>query len=89
MTDEHIINVIDDTINLLKRQKADIEYWKNKYLNLWCEPNSDIQKIKAEVIKRFAERLKAVSHPYADTQMVFVLQIDNLVAEMTEEKANG
>ena len=41
--------------------------------------------VKAEAVKEFAERLKAVSHPYADTQMVFELQIDNLVKEMVGE----
>jgi hypothetical protein len=45
--------------------------------------HKELFKAKSEAIKEFAERLKAVSHPYADTQMVFELQIDNLVKEMT------
>ena len=44
-----------------------------------------IDDIQAEAVKEFAERLKAVSHPYADTQMVFELQIDNLVKEIVGE----
>ena len=45
-----------------------------------------LQTAKAESIKEFAKRLKAVSHPYADTQIVFELQIDNLVKEMVGDK---
>lgn len=44
-----------------------------------------LHDISAEAIKEFAERLIAVSHPYADTQIVFELQIDNLVKEMMEK----
>ena len=41
-------------------------------------------KVKFEAIKEFAERLKAISHPYAPahTQVIFESQIDNLVKEM-------
>ena len=89
-----LINRQNAEIDILIRKKEtlrdeicaaheEVDKWKNKYLDMWCEPDSDIHKIKAEAIKKFAERLKAVSHPYMDTQMVFVLQIDNLVAEMT------
>ena len=39
----------------------------------------------AEAYKEFADRLKAVSHPYADTQIVFELQIDNLLKELVGE----
>ena len=37
---------------------------------------------KAEARKEFADRLIAISHPYADTQMVFEIQIKNLLKEM-------
>ena len=50
---------------------------------LFCEA---INHAKSESIKEFAERLKAVSHPYADTQIVFELQIDNLVKEMVGDE---
>jgi hypothetical protein len=57
---------------------------------LWSKHYEDIfetgkEIIKAEAYKEFAERLKAVSHPYADTQMVFELQIDNLLKELIGE----
>lgn len=41
-----------------------------------------VEQIKSEAVKEFADRLIAVSHPYADTQMVFEIQIKNLVKEM-------
>ncbi|MBQ2968697.1 MAG: hypothetical protein IJE10_11345 [Clostridia bacterium] len=40
------------------------------------------RNIESEARKEFAERLKAISHPYGDTQKVFELQIDNLLKEM-------
>lgn len=53
-----------------------MEMYVNDYIQECCE------EAQAEAVKEFAERLKAVSHPYANTQMVFELQIDNLVKEM-------
>lgn len=64
--------------------KAEVEQWKDKYQSLWCEPDTFLHRVKSRAIQEFAERLKAISHPYGDTQMVFELQIDNLVKEMTE-----
>lgn len=46
---------------LIDYQKAEIEQWKeeaNKYQNLWCIAVDDIEKVKSEAIKEFAERLK-------------------------------
>lgn len=71
-------NFAEDEIKNLKKDK----YKLQKALN----QSEDYRVIaKAEAIEEFAERLKAVSHPYADTQMVFELQIDNLLKEMVGE----
>lgn len=47
-----------ESIDLINRQQAEIEQWKeeaNRYQTLWCE---DVQFARAEAIKEFAERLK-------------------------------
>ena len=49
------------TIDLITRQQAEIEQWKEeatKYQNLWCTSVDDIEKVKAKAVKDFAERLK-------------------------------
>lgn len=74
--------LIEQALDLINRQQAEIERLKGWQDLLKAEKHS---LIKAEAVKEFAERLKAVSHPYADTQMVFELQIDNLVKEMVGE----
>lgn len=47
---------IKATLDLINRQKAEIEQWKeeaNRYQTLWCE---DVQIARAEAIKEFAEK---------------------------------
>ena len=73
---------------VINRQKAEIERLEIALSNE--EAQSRVmgrlyKQAKSEAIKEFAERLKAISHPYGNTQMVFELQIDNLVNEMCGE----
>lgn len=79
---------LNDEISELK---AEIERLKDIAKNTLSESVrlcDCILNVKTKAIKEFAERLKAISHPYGDTQMVFELQIDNLVKEMTEGDSN-
>lgn len=77
-----------DLLDLINRlQEENENYSKNNQ-----QMTSDILALykalktaKTSAYKEFAERLKAVSHPYADTQMVFEVQIDNLLKEMVGE----
>ena len=64
--------------DLLKRHKRNTD--RIRMIN-----TETAKSIKAEAYKEFAERLKEISHPYADTQMVFELQIDNLLKKMVGE----
>ena len=48
--------------------------------------DTEFAEAKAEAVKEFAERLKAISRPCGGTYMVFGEQIDNLVKEMTEKE---
>ena len=78
---------------LIDYQKAEIEQWKeeaNKYQNLWCIAVDDIEKVKSEAIKEFAERLKSKLQwdVEFDNKLVFESDIDNLVKEMTEVETN-
>ena len=75
---------------LIDYQKAEIEQWKeeaNKYQNLWCIAVDDIEKVKSEAIKEFAERLKkeATSTFYEERKYVDTEDIDNLVKEMEDK----
>ena len=77
-------DLIKRQINLINRQKAEIEGWKetaNQYQNLWCEAEKDVQTVKAEAIKEFAERLRDVFNQY-DVELFCQTVIDNLVKEM-------
>lgn len=61
--------LLSNTLNLINRQKAEIEQWKeeaNKYQNLWCEAVMDVQTAKAEAVKEFAERLRNKLFNYYD-----------------------
>lgn len=96
------VELLKSAFDIINRQKAEIERLKqdnsilsrnadtafqdglNESKDLYAEEvKSDI---KSEAIKEFAERLKAISHPYADTQMVFEEQIDILVKKLAHEK---
>ncbi len=86
MTDEQIIRGLK---KLVRKQKAEIEQWKeeaNRYQKLWCE---DVSTARAEAIKEFAERLKEKSKMPLGTlygKLVYLTDIDNLVKEMTEDE---
>ena len=80
-----------DALVLINRQKAEIERLSHK-----CEDCAgcmqwicDCSIIETEAIKEFAERLKDKARMPIGTlygKMVYVEDIDNLVAEMTEGK---
>ena len=87
-----LCQVISNSIDLINRQKAEIEK-SNNTIKMLNNINNDMldrqpkllecaEKRVKQAIKEFAERLISVSHPYADTQMVFEIQIKNLVKEM-------
>lgn len=53
--------VAKNALDLIKRQQAEIEQWKeeaNRYQNLWCDAEKDISNAIIEAQKDFAERLK-------------------------------
>ena len=86
-----------DALNLINRQKAEIEYLKSIKLpyGIQIEVSAKIEnQLKSEAIKEFAERLKETAYSYSDisgyrSTVVDADSIDNLVKEMTEEKNNG
>lgn len=75
--------LIGHTINLINRQKSEIERLKQK-------PLYDFYKEKSEAINEFAERLKekAESGFWQERKYVETDDIDNLVKEMTEQSVN-
>ena len=84
ITDEGVNVLHKHALDLINRQKAEIERYKGVIKRL----ENDVQTAKAEAVKEFAERLKAeVSHIPA-WGSVAEKKIDNLVKEMTEEKDN-
>ena len=84
----------DSVLNLIMRQKAEIEGLQERisYLeeSIDCsrkEYNKLLQKLqqaKSEAIKEFAEKLKKRFYLSAGRCVVDVYHIDNLVKEMTE-----
>ena len=89
--------LIKNAYYLINRQKAEIERLREETAELiddryatqllchLIKKEDDTRNVRSDAIKEFAERLIAVSHPYADTQMVFEIQIKNLVKEMVGE----
>ena len=73
-------NALEKAENLNDALGNDVDIKLNHIYDL----EEKLSQAKSEAYREFAERLKAVSHPYADTQMVFELQIDNLVKELTK-----
>lgn len=50
-------------IDLINRQKTEIEQWKeeaNKYQNLWCIAIDDIETAKSKAVQEFAEKSKNI-----------------------------
>lgn len=87
--------MIENAIDLINRQKAEIEGLQRRIV-FWKEDlNYNPKKERSEAIKEFAERLKESSFQcdisfgfYSEevvTEAVSVLEIDNLVEEMTGE----
>ena len=92
--DQVELSLVNETIDLINRQKAEIERLQ-KETNLVSIQFQDLQErindIKAEAYKEFAERLKEKSFQsfgnYGITRdVVEVCDIDNLVKEMVGEK---
>lgn len=85
-----------DTLDLINRQKAEIERLRDYNENLLTANtalSNEILDIKFEVIKEFAERLKAIVTinntddgylDYAVDYTCLMEDIDSLVKEMTE-----
>ena len=116
--DDCRLDLIYDSLALIKRQKADVDKLQevnadlNESLRLAAEANKDLkaeierlkaeqmmaegyadaleERAKAEAIKEFAEKLKQWQYESSDWShgehpyVVEVVDIDNLVAEMTE-----
>ena len=86
----------DSVLDLINRQKAEIERLKKNIDGLNVFTTNHMKVIRLQAIKEFAERLKddmrldeeckynCISCCYECKE--FVPQIDNLVKEMTEEK---
>ena len=83
------IFAINDLIN---RQKAEIERLNNKYKHLEASSlifKGGVDYFVKEAIKEFAERLKTLLHMpdnMVTRRTVYTDEIDNLVAEMTEQR---
>lgn len=84
--DTFYCEILRDALDLINRQQAEIEQWKeeaNRYQNLYCMSEDDIGKAKSEAVKEFAERLKDKSLTKWDYHdAVDIEEIDNLVKEM-------
>ena len=92
--DLQMASTVSDGINLINRQKAEIDYWKRNAFDGCMERDRIDKKAKAEAIKEFADRLKAdivedhenplnCSFPVVTAQYV-----DKLVKEMVGDN-NG
>lgn len=83
--------VIKDALDLINRQKAEIERLEEMYDSSVSSERNVVDNIgyeKSEAIKEFAEKLKekATSTFYEEHKYVDTEDIDNLVKEMTEEE---
>ena len=84
--------LIENALNLINRQKAEIESLKHRKTELQIR-NQELQHEKSEAIKEFAERLKKldVNTRMLYSSVVYELgedDIDTLVKEMTELQTN-
>ena len=64
---EAMIDRAKAILDLINRQKAENEQWKeeaNKYQSLWCEAVNDIQTAKAEAIKELSEKITEIFMRY-------------------------
>ena len=90
--------VFKDALDLINRQKAEIERLRdllhestednNRWVCDCIQMQKDMEKLKAEARKEFAERLKIKSEHFEMEKENFVSEtdIDNLLAEMESEK---
>ena len=81
-----------DALDLIKRQKEEIETYKKLYEDLKAENLEIIKAIKhcrADAVKEFAKTLKSHYDNYGDYEDIYVHHIrddiDFLVEEMTED----
>lgn len=88
-----IEDLMSDALDLINRQKAEIERLEQNINGIDIVSRNHIKAIRTQAIKEFAERLKQsafdcdVSFGYGKehyTKSVAVIEIDNLVKEMTE-----
>ena len=90
--DECMGKLMQDALDLINRQQAEIERLniRNKVLTEITK-NYDwkFSKVKSEAIKEFAERLKAKGDRYAWVVGISKDEINHLVKEMTEGNENG
>lgn len=82
------IDLCEDVLDLINRQKAEIETMQNAARAY----ETAYHRIKSEAIKDFAERLKEYRNdcPMNGKEYICmdIQEIDNLVKEMTEQKNN-
>lgn len=85
--------LLSDTVDLINRQKAEIERLEKHELSKAMEFNSStINRVKSEAIKEFAEKLtaeyKTTHYLPNDDDMIMVAKsdMDNLIKEMVGEK---
>ena len=79
-----------DILDLINRQKSEIERLKDEKLKCFLAYEKDRKRVKSEAYKEFAERLKTKFHTAMSFSFVHIHEvIDNLVKEMTEGNGNG
>ena len=83
--------LMKDALDLISRQKAEIESLQKNIDGLNIFTKNHIKVIRLQAMKEFAERLKEKLQwdVEFDNKLVFESDIDNLVKEMTEQIENG
>ena len=76
--------ICGDVLNLINRQKTEIERLKKNIDGLNIFTTNHMKVIRLQAIKEFAEKLKKRFYLCAGRCVVDVYNIDNLVKEMTE-----
>ena len=94
-SDVKCIDMTKDALDLINRQKVEIERWETEYKRVCAERDAHIctnNFVRNEAIKELAERLKVHSFLPLGTWMaekvVTEKHIDSLVKEMTEGADN-
>jgi hypothetical protein len=97
-TNTAVIDISQRAIDVIERQKAEIERLKSmnqSKLDIIHDVRTDLETAKSEAIREFVEKLKErtfecdVSQGYGRPcyeDVVTVIEIDNLVAEMMESE---